>query len=315
MAPSASPSAAPIHTQGRRRGARISSLARAPASASRGIRPSTLFVRMAAPSGIASATCHRGRPRASRYTHTVAAIQKVSGTSIMSRRALSTKIGVARRHALPTTAAARPTVRTPIRHVSTSVPSASTHRGRRAARSRSPSAAEGPAHEPQLERRVLVRRDAVPGDGVDAARPRHLDRLPRVERVLERREAQVPDPGGEEDQRGDEEDRQRPELRQGARLRRRRPADRCLIPDRAYQPSPSSARRAETIRASPERGRPSPCRRALTAWGRAPARTRAGAGEGAPGSGTRRARRGGRGAPARASPPRGGVSPGTGGPR
>ena len=141
-APMASPRARPIHTHGRRSGARSSSLASAPTSASNGIRPSTLLVRIAAPRGMASATCHRGRSRASRYTHTVPAIQKVSGTSIIRRRALSTKIGVARRHATPATAAARPSVSTPIRHVSSMVPSARITVGRRAARSRSPRASK-----------------------------------------------------------------------------------------------------------------------------------------------------------------------------
>ncbi len=110
-------------------GARSSSLARAPTSAASGIRPSTLFVRMAAPSGTASASCHRGLPRASRYTHTVAVIQNVRGTSIIRRRALSTKIGVARRLAVAATAAARPTVSTPIRQVRTQRAEREEHRG------------------------------------------------------------------------------------------------------------------------------------------------------------------------------------------
>ena len=90
--------------------------------------------------------------------------------------------------------------------------------------------AEGPGDEPEVERRVLVRGRPVPGDGVDTPAPRHLHRLARVEGVLQRCQAQVPHASREQDQRGEEEDRQGAEPFQGGegrgagrRAARRRP--------------------------------------------------------------------------------------------
>ena len=91
---------------------------------------------------------------------------------------------------------------------------------------------EGPGDEPEMERGVLVRGHPVPGDGVDAAAPGHLHRLARVEGILQRGEAQVPHASREQDQRGEEEDHEGAEPFQSRRRPRPgRPA--------ARRPSPS----------------------------------------------------------------------------
>ena len=166
---------------------------------------------MAAPRGTASATCHRGRRRASRYTHTVAVIQNVSGHlhHEAARVVDEDRRGEeARRRGDGGRASDGEHADPPGEGESAE---RQQHRGEPRGEVALAEGVEGPGDEPEMERRVLVRGHAVPGDGVDAAAPGHLHRLARVEGVLQRGEAQVPHASREQDQRGEEEDHERAE--------------------------------------------------------------------------------------------------------